>query len=111
MGVVISGPNTRTLTFRRATLITNPTSRLQTTQWADTVTVKVCAQPGGTKSLSDALADEYTQTWTLIVANPKTDIRTQDRVTIDGAECVVISVNPYGHLEVQCGALRAGPSQ
>lgn len=111
MGVVISGSNKRTLTFRRGDLVTDADTHVQSTRWRDTITVVVEAQPGGTKTLSDALADEYTQVWSLIAANPRADIRSNDRVTIDGAECVVLSVNPFDHLEVQCGAIRAGATQ
>ena len=104
MGLLLSGPTIRALTFRRATQVPNSVTHVLTPLWADTITVRGDAQPGGTKGLSDKLSDEYGQTWLFLVSDRRADIRTNDRTTIDGAECVVLSVNPIDHLEVTLGA-------
>ena len=103
MSILISGDTARTLTFRRATLVKNPDGTT-TPSWQDTITVDVDAQPsGGTKPINTRLAQMYSQMYSLFLdGNP--DIRRQDRVTIDGLEFIVESVNPFfDHLEVEAG--------
>jgi hypothetical protein len=99
------GGTLKRLVFLRNVPAQDPTTREERTNYWPFLDVEADVQPRDmSRVLNTRLAQTYGEMFDIIVADV-VDVKTNDRVIIEGAECIVEGANVLGsHTEIVAGA-------